>query len=211
MDKINEQTTIAIPKIILITGGSCSGKTSFSNFLSNNLDGQALIIQLDNYFADYSTYSPKELDEINFDIPEAFCWDMLIDNINDICSGQSTQLPEYDFSRRKIGQFYKYSERPDFIIIEGIMSFENLQVFEMASIKIFVDTPLDIMLWRRISRDGIERFFDVNSTLLRYKRFIRNSYINLILPHRETADIVIDGTSDYERNHIHKIMALLKR
>lgn len=210
MDTSKEQTSIKSPIIILITGGSCSGKTSLSHYLANNLSSKALILQLDNYFIDYSIYSQEELESINFDIPEAFRWDALITNVKDICNGQPTKLPIYDFQYKRTGQLIDYSDCPEYIVIEGIMTLENQQLLEMADVKIFVDAPMDIMLWRRISRDGVERYFDVRSTLLRYKNFVRNSYLDYIVPHKETADIVIDGTRQYDKSLIQQIQSLQK-
>lgn len=193
-------------QIILVTGGSCSGKTTFSNFLALNLPGESIVISQDNYFIDYSNYNDNELDEINFDLPESFLMDILIDNIKMICDHQTALLPIYDFNLHKIGNWKAYDKAPKYIIVEGIMTFENKQLFEMASVKIFVEAPLDIMLWRRINRDNIDRFFDVRSSLSRYIKFVRNSYLNIIYPNKDRADIIIDGTNQYSKAIIKEIL-----
>jgi len=186
------------PFVILICGGSCSGKTMLSNLLSDYL-GETLVLSLDNYFIDYSLYSEEELEHINFDIPEAFQFEILLRNIFDILDEKSTMLPIYNFENHKIGQWEKYSERPKFIIIEGVMAFEQKELLEMASLKVFIDTPLDIMLWRRVSRDNVERFFDIKSTLNRYINFVRPSYEQLIYPKKILANVIIDGCSAFDR------------
>lgn len=186
-----------MPKLILVGGGSCSGKTSFSAALSKYL-GDTLILSQDNYFIDYSMYSENELDSENFDIPEAFMTSMLVDNIKDIIAGRKTRLPLYDFKYHKIGEWKEYSDRPKYIIVEGIMTFNSVELMKMAVIKIFIDTPMDIMLWRRVSRDNVERYFNLSSTLNRYIKFVRPSYINYVLSKKNMADMVIDGTSDWQ-------------
>ncbi len=128
-------------KLILVGGGSCSGKTFFSSSLSKFL-GDTLILSQDNYFIDYSMYSENELDSINFDIPEAFMTDILINNIKSIVVGKPTMLPLYDFKSHKISQWREYSDTPRYIIIEGIMTFNSDELLKMSNLKIYVDTPM---------------------------------------------------------------------
>lgn len=196
-------------KIILITGGSCSGKTALSNYLASNLPKESVILSQDNYFIDYSKYTNEELDDINFDIPEAFLTDVLIDNVKDLCNHRPVQLPIYDFRLHKIGHWETYNKEPSYIIIEGIMTFESKALYDMASVKIFVNTPLDIMLWRRLNRDRNDRFFDIRSSLSRYIKFIRHSYTNIIYPNINRSDLIINGTAPYERSIVKEILSFI--
>ena len=142
-----------MPKLILICGGSCSGKTTLGNLLANCMEN-TLLLSMDNYFINYSSYAEEELANINFDIPEAFHTDLLIKNLNDIIKHRHTELPIYDFKNHKIGNWRTYADTPQYIIVEGIMTFCSEELLRMSSLKIFVETPMDIMLWRRVSRDS---------------------------------------------------------
>ena len=58
-------------------------------------------------------------------------------------------------------------------------------------IKIFVDTPLDICLLRRIQRDTVERGRTVDSILEQYQKTVRPMYLQFIEPSKRYADIII--------------------
>lgn len=208
MERRQKLPNVKIPKLILVGGGSCSGKTSFSSALSKYL-GDTLILSQDNYFIDYSMCSENELDSENFDIPEAFMTNLLVENIKDIIVGRQTKLPLYDFKCHKTGEWKEYNDKPKYIIVEGIMTFNSEELMKMAVVKIFIDTPMDIMLWRRVSRDNVERYFNLSSSLNRYIKFVRPSYIDYVLSRRNLADMVIDGTSDWQM-YFESIKQLLK-
>jgi len=185
-------------KIILIGGGSCSGKTTLSQIIQGILGEKTLIISQDNYFIDYSCLSEHELENENFDQPQAFKLGELLNDVVLLCSNQIAYVPLYDFKKRNASMHIIDGSKVEYIIIEGIMAMYISQINEMANLKIFVDTDMDIMLARRVQRDGQERFFDLNSTIKRYLRFVRVGYIKYILPTKIEADIVVNGNSTFD-------------
>ena len=192
-------------KVILISGGSCSGKTTLANAICDIVDtNNAIVISQDNYFIDYSNFTEKELEQENFDIPSAFRLNDLAKDVESIICNNETQLPIYDFKYRKVQNYKSANLSAKYIIIEGIMGFQCQYLNEIADLKIFVDTDMDIMLVRRLKRDGKERFFDFESTLNRYVQFVREGYKKYILPRKELADIVIEGNQSFIKTEIEK-------
>ena len=184
--------------VILISGGSCSGKTTLANVICDIVGtNNAIIISQDNYFIDYSNFTEAELESENFDIPSAFRLNDLAKDVESIICNKKTLLPCANLSAK-------------YIIIEGIMGFQCQYLNEIADLKIFVDTDMDIMLVRRLKRDGKERYFDFESTINRYVHFVREGYKKYILPLKELADIVIEGNQSFIqldiKKHLSKIL-----
>lgn len=195
-------------KIILISGGSCSGKTTLAKMICEIL-GYDNVIQIsqDDYFIDYSHYSKKELEQENFDKPSAFMLDKLVEDVEMLLQGKTVNLPRYDFKLHKVHEYKTIiPEKYRYIIIEGIMGFHNHRLNDISCLKIFVNTDMDIMLARRIQRDGKERFFKIESTIHRYLRDVRNGYLNYVLPSLKYADIEVDGNIPFEKKEIMEIL-----
>lgn len=206
---INDYIKNDMKKIILIGGGSCSGKTTLANLICNILgNSDSIIISQDNYFIDYSQCSEKELENENFDQPSAFMLSKLVENVDALLQNKKVLLPLYDFQLHKAHEYrevypmnqYKY------IIIEGIMGFQNQYLNDISDLRIFVYTDMDIMLARRIQRDKRERFFHIESTLDRYLKYVRNGYLNYVLPSLKNADVKINGNVPFVKKDIINIL-----
>ncbi len=61
----------------------------------------------------------------------------------------------------------------------------------MMDMRIFMDTPLDICLIRRLKRDIHERGRDINSVLTQYEETVRPMYLQFIEPSKKYADIIV--------------------
>ena len=65
-------------KIVLIGGGSASGKTYVLNKVLESLpEGKVTHISLDDYYKDFSVLPFEERAKVNFDHPKAFDWKLL--------------------------------------------------------------------------------------------------------------------------------------
>jgi len=59
--------------------------------------------------------------------------------------------------------------------------------------RVFIDTPLDICLIRRLKRDMEERGRTMNSVISQYIETVRPMYLQFIEPSKQYADILISG------------------
>ena len=75
--------------------------------------------------------------------------------------------------------------------MEGILLLNDPELRDMMDIKIFMDTPLDICLLRRIKRDVIERERSVESVITQYNATVRPMYMQFIEPSKRHADIIV--------------------
>ena len=77
------------------------------------------------------------------------------------------------------------------IIFEGLLLFHLVQLRDLFALKVFVDTPVDICLARRVSRDVTERGRTVESVLSQYQETVRPMYQAFIEPTKYLADIIV--------------------
>jgi len=62
---------------------------------------------------------------------------------------------------------------------------------ERMDIKLYVDTPADVRLIRRIERDLHERGRDIESILQQYQRTVRPMHLEFVEPSKQVADVII--------------------
>ena len=142
--------------IIGIAGGTGSGKTTVVKKIMNRLPkGEVGIISQDNYYKDSSHVPAEQRQNINFDEPAAFDWELLLEHLKMLKEGKRIEMPTYSYltcSRQKetipMGPH-------DVVIIEGILVFSDPRLRNMMDIKVFVDAEADDRLIRVISRDCI--------------------------------------------------------
>ncbi len=184
--------------VIAIAGASASGKTLFAQTvykeLKAELDGEPIVIlEEDAYYRDQSNLSFTEREQTNYDHPSAFEHELLVEHILALKSGNDVEVPVYDFSQHTRGAGIKCVKTADFILVEGILLLTDPALRELFDIKVFIDTPLDICLLRRIKRDTQERGRSFESISDQYHATVRPMYFEHIEPSKQHAHIVVTG------------------
>ena len=169
------------PVIIGVTGGSGSGKTSVSRAIFDSLNGHSLLmIQEDSYYKNQDDISFDERVKVNYDHPNAFDTDLLIEQLGDLLEWKAIDIPVYDYVQHTRSKKTVHVEPKEVIIVEGILVLNDPRLRDLMDIKIFVDTDDDIRIIRRIQRDLEERgrslqsdvspVYRTNETLCRHHR-----------------------------------------
>ncbi|XP_022750477.1 uridine kinase-like protein 1, chloroplastic isoform X2 [Durio zibethinus] len=155
------------PFVIGVSGGTASGKTTVCDLIIQQLhDHRVVLVNQDSFYRGLNAEELKRVHEYNFDHPDAFDTEQLLDCIQKLKSGHSVQVPIYDFKHhRRSSDSFRQVNASDVIILEGILVFHDQRVRNLMDMKIFVDTDADVRLARRIRRDTVERGRDVNSVL----------------------------------------------
>lgn len=178
--------------IIGISGASASGKSLLANTLVNELGSdQVVVISEDSYYKDFSKLSFEEREKINFDHPDAFDHSLLRQHLNALQNGEVIEVPTYDFTKHARGVETRSIGRHTIIVLEGILLFVEKYLRHLMDIQIFMDTPLDICLLRRITRDVLARNRTVQSVIDQYESTVRPMYLQFIEPSKRYADIII--------------------
>lgn len=174
-------------KVIFITGGSASGKTTLANQMKTSFGKDALLISQDVF------YKPSGTSDTNFDIPSAFDFDLQRKVLLNLINLQDDNVPIYDYSLHdRVGE--KKIKAAPILIFEGLFTFFDKNLLDLADLKIFVDTPADTRLGRRIMRDVVERGRDVKEVISRWTKDVQPSYRQYISHEKQFADMIIPWT-----------------
>lgn len=211
-------------KIILVSGPSSSGKTTFSKRLSLQLMVAGMHpvgLSLDNYFVDRDKTPLDENGELDFESIHALRLDLFNQHIKELLDGKEVELPQFSFTEGR--SFYKGDmmkmEADDVLIIEGIHALNPELTHSIADtfkFKIYVSALTTISLdnhnWiptsdnrliRRIIRDYRYRGYSATDTISRWES-VRNGEDKWIYPYQENADIMFNSALLFE-------LAVLKR
>ena len=183
------------PKIIGIVGGSGSGKTTVTKRIIDELTiDKVALIEQDYYYKDQSHMTMDERVKTNYDHPSAFDNELLYTHLTELMEGNAVELPVYDYVNHTRSAEKKHQEPKDVIIIEGMFGLHSEKLRELMDIKIFVDTPSDLRILRRLLRDINERGRTVESVINQYLVSVRPMHENYIKPTKQYADIIVpDG------------------
>lgn len=185
-------------KIIGICGGSGSGKTTIVRKISE-LVSDFVFIPQDNYYKSAEYISNANITAFNFDHPDAFDNDLIIEQLSALKRGEGIEMPTYDFVHHRRTQETITVEPRKVVIFEGIMIFTNKAVRDLIDLKIFVDTPDDIRFIRRLIRDIKERGRTLDSVVQQYMDVVRPGHYEFIEPTKAFADIIIPEGGANER------------
>ena len=183
------------PIIIGVTGGSGSGKTSVSRAIFDQLHGHSLMmLQEDSYYKSQDDIPFEERTKVNYDHPNAFDTDLLIEQLEDLLSWKTIEIPVYDYAAHTRSKEVLVQEPREVIIVEGILTLNDARLRDLMDIKIFVDTDDDIRIIRRIQRDIEERGRTLQSVKPMYHQFIEPSkrYADIIVPEGGENQVAID-------------------
>jgi uridine kinase len=178
--------------IIGIGGGTGSGKTTLARRIIASI-GEASVayLQQDSYYRNLGAM-PRDLrHRANFDHPDAFDNELMLDQLAALRAGKSIERPVYDY--------VTHSRRPEtirvaplpVIIVEGILIFFDSRMCDLMDLKVFVDCDADIRFIRRLRRDLRERGRSMESVVEQYMATVRPMHLQFVAPSMRCADIIL--------------------
>jgi len=178
--------------IIGITGGSGSGKSTVARKVAESIDGASVaFLDMDAYYRNFAHLPVEERRKVNWDHPDAFDWDLLVQQLEELRSGRSVEKPVYDFvTHTRSGRTVSIPPA-DVIVIDGILLFGDARVREICDVKVFVDADADIRLLRRIRRDIGERGRPLEEILDQYLSTVQPMHLQFVEPTKRYADIIV--------------------
>lgn len=197
--------------VIGVSGGSASGKTTVANRIKEACKDSVELLSHDFYYLSHDELPFEERVKLNYDHPNAFDNERLINDIKLLKQSIPISRPVYSYTEyRRLPE--TVSVNPvKVIIVEGFMIFENTELRELMDIKIYVDTDADERLIRRIIRDVKERGRSLESVIEQYINTVKPMHEQFVEPYKKYADIIVPrgGKNDVAIDMlIHRIKAI---
>ncbi|MGA2640192.1 MAG: uridine kinase [Spirochaetia bacterium] len=177
-------------RIVGIAGGSGSGKTTVVSRITEMVRDYALVPQ-DNYYRSAEHVTNQNITGFNFDHPDAFDSDLLLEQLLGLKAGTPIRMPQYDFVHNRRRNETVLVEPRKLVILEGIMIYFDKRIRDLVDLKLYVDTPDDIRFIRRLRRDITERGRTVDSVIEQYTERVRPGHYEFVEPTKAYADLVI--------------------
>lgn len=178
--------------IIGIAGGTGSGKTTVVKKIVEKLPvGEVVVLPQDSYYKDSSHIPVEERQNINFDHPDAFDWDLLSQHIAMLKVGKSIEQPTYSYLTCTRQAETIHVEPRNVIIVEGILALCDETLRSLMDLKVFVDADSDERLIRVIKRDIVERGRTTEAVMSRYTRILKPMHLQFIEPCKRYADLIV--------------------
>ncbi|MDK2841926.1 MAG: uridine kinase [Anaerophaga sp.] len=205
-------------RIVLISGPSSSGKTTFGKRLAIQLLVNGICplnLSLDNYFVDRERTPRDENGQYDFEALEALDIKLFNQHLRQLLAGEEINLPKFNFEtgKRMFNGDSLKMRKDNILIIEGIHglnpklthSIENKTKFKiyvsaLTNINIDDQTRIpttDNRLVRRIIRDYRYRNYSALETISRWDS-VRRGEDKHIFPYQEEADIMFNSALLYE-------------
>ena len=177
--------------VIGIAGGTGSGKTTITRKLMQRFGSDVSVIYHDNYYKAHHNMPYEERAKLNYDQPDAFDTDQLIEAVRALRKGRSVVCPVYDYSIHDRSEKTVTVKPAKVVIVEGILIFENKELCSLMDIKVFVDADADVRILRRIVRDVRDRGRSLESVVNQYLSTVKPMHERYVEPSKRNADIIV--------------------
>lgn len=177
--------------VIGIAGGTGSGKSTMINKIKDQFSDAVTILSHDFYYKAHDELTYEERTQLNYDHPNAFDTDLMIEHICKLKNGECIERPVYDFTIHNRREETVTVIPSRVIIVEGILIFENEELRNLCDIKVFIDTDADVRIIRRILRDVEERGRTLESVVNQYLTTVKLMHEQFVEPSKKYVDIII--------------------
>ncbi|MEA5072198.1 MAG: nucleoside kinase [Petrimonas sp.] len=222
-------------RVVLISGPSSSGKTTFRKRLEVQLYVNRLKpvgISLDDYFIDRDLTPFDEFGERDYESLYAIDLELFENQIIALLNEEEIELPSYNFvtGKREFRNRRLVMDKKSVLIVEGIHALnpkltehiardKKYMIYVSALTSISLDNhnwipPADNRLLRRIVRDNRYRGYSARDTISRWDS-VRRGEEKWIFPYQENADVMFNSAMIYElaaiRRHAEPVLQQVPR
>ena len=174
-----------------IAGGTGSGKTTITKRIMKEFGGEVSVLYHDNYYKRHDELSYAERTKLNYDHPNAFDTDLLVQHLDALRRGETVECPVYDYTVHNRSDKTITVKPAKVVVVEDILIFADPELCKRMDVKIFVDTDADVRILRRIVRDTRDRGRDLESIVTQYLATVKPMHEMFVEPSKRNADIII--------------------
>ena len=178
--------------VIGVAGGTGSGKSTLVKRLQEAFEGDDVVTLChDYYYKAHPELTYEERTKLNYDHPDAFDTDMMIEHLQQLKSGKAIECPTYDYTIHNRAEETITIEPRKVIVVEGIMIFVEKALCDEMNIRIFVDADADVRLCRRIRRDVKKRGRSIDSVIDQYLTTVKPMHELYVEPSKKNANLIV--------------------
>ena len=175
-----------------IAGGTGSGKTTLTRRLKERFgDHEVSVVNQDNYYKRHDDMTYEERCKLNYDHPDAFDTELMMEQLRQLKAGHAIECPTYDYTVHNRAEATITIQPAPVILVEGILLFCSQELCDLLDIKVFVDTDADVRILRRIRRDVKKRGRTLDSVVTQYLTTVKPMHEQFVEPSKRKADLII--------------------
>jgi uridine kinase len=176
-----------------IAGGSGSGKSTLVRALLDRWGpGRVASLCLDDFYRDLSHLTPRERNRWDFDRPSALELSRFYRSVNELAQGRETEVPVYDFKTHLRAGFKTVQPAP-LICAEGLFVWTEPRAVDLWDIRLYVQTPEEVRLSRRLGRDTAERGRELEEERQRFLNIVAPAHHRYVEPQAQHAHLILNG------------------
>lgn len=178
--------------VIGVAGGTGSGKSTLVSRLIEAFECEEVeTLCHDYYYKAHPELKYVERALLNYDHPQSFDTDMMVEHIKALKEHVPVTRPVYSFADHDRMPETVPVKPSKVIIVDGILIFEHKELRDLMDMKVYVDTDADIRLARRILRDVCNRGRTMESVIWQYIETVKPMHEAFVEPSKKYADVII--------------------
>lgn len=177
--------------VIGVAGGSGSGKTTLVAAIKDRMGDDVVVLSHDSYYRAHHELSYEERTRLNYDHPDTYETELLVEHLAALRRGEGVQVPLYDYALYDRTDETVSVMPSRVIIVEGIIILSDPRLREAMDVKVFVDADPDVRVLRRAMRDMRERGRSFESVAAQYLATVKPMHDGLVEPSKRHADVIV--------------------
>lgn len=184
------------PHLLGVAGPSCSGKSTLARAVAAHYAAlDPLVLPMDAYYRDLSGLPVAERSAVNFDSPEAFEHELLLDQVRDLAAHRPVSMPVYDFTAHTRAGTRPVHWTGRLLVVEGILTLHWQALSALFDSRVYVDLDDATALARRVARDTRDRGRTPESVARQFRETVTPMAAAHCRPSRAAAHLVLDGAA----------------
>lgn len=195
-----------------IVGTSGSGKSYLTKQLANYFADRVAVFNLDNYYIQREM-QPKDVNgHYNFDTPESLDLDRYEKDFFDLLAGKSITQKVYNYNNpmeeNPSDRFIEIKPK-EFLVAEGIFTFHKETIRSRFDYRIFVESPDELCLERRLKRDFEERGYPASDVHYKFRNHLAPAFKQFVEPMRAESHYIFNNLEDNFKTEFNNLISQL--